>query len=571
MSACSSDKKSVSVSSPGTTAASAGSTATTGATATTAATATTGAGSSTTTAGATGGTITIGVEQEWDCMDWMGSCGGSTYGAWSALFATTTRPFDFVQDADGIWKYKASNLLTGEPALTTVGGKQTVTYKINPKAVWSDGQPITSTDLKYTWTQVTTGSDIYDTSVFRDVESIDDSDPSTAVLTFSKQNASWKDLYESYGIYPAHLLEGKDRNAETKDGYTWSAGPFKLEKWDKGVGASLVRNDAYWGDKAKVDRVEEKFFADTAAEFQAFKAGEVDVIGPQPQLDAIDAINAGGLPGKSVVSAVTGNVEALWLNNAKAPFDSKIVRQAFAYAIDRDAIVNKLFGGIGVNKAVNSLNPPILAEFSDQAAFAGYKLDLGKVDSLLTGDGWAKGSDGIYAKAGQKLSFEMKTTSGNKRRELTVQVLQQQLKTAGFDMTINEQKSSDLFGQQLPPGDFQAALYAQTATTLSPGLTSTQSSKSIPGPANNNSGQNWTRTNVPGVDALLDTVDTETDDAKRAAAAKAADKLLAADMVTLPLDPLPNLGFYGDKISGDFSINVIAGPWWNIASWTVNS
>jgi len=549
-------------------------TATTAASATTAAP-TTGGGTGSnapgsTPAGASGGTITIGVEQEWDCLDYMGSCGGSTYGAWSVLFATSTRPFDFVKDGD-TWKYKASNLLTGEPELSTVGGKQTVTYSINPKAVWNDGTPITSTDFKYTWDQVAHGTDIYDTSVFRDVESVDDSDPAKAVFTFSKQNASWKDLFETYGLYPAHLLQGKDRNAAAKDGYPWSAGPFVLEKWDKGVGATLVRNDKYWGDQAKPDKVEMKFFADTAAEFQAFKAGEVDVIGPQPQLDAIDAINAGGLPGKSVVESNTGNVEALWVNNSKAPFDDKIVRQAFAYSIDRDAIVNKLFGGIGVTKAVNSLNPPILKEFSNQDAFAGYKLDKAKVDSLLTGDGWAKGSDGIYAKGGQKLAFELKTTSGNKRRELTAQILQQQLKDAGFEMTINEQKSSDLFGQQLPPGDFQVALYAQTATTLNPGLSTTQSSINIPSPANNNSGTNWTRTNVPGVDDLLATVDTETDDAKRADAAKKADDLLAADMVTLPLDPLPNMGFYGDKISGDFSINVIQGPWWNVADWSIKS
>jgi peptide/nickel transport system substrate-binding protein len=521
--------------------------------------------------GPAGGTVTIGVEQEWDCLDWMGSCGGSTYGAWSVLYATTARPFDFVQDTDGVWKYEASNLLTGEPELTEVGGKQTVTYKINPKAVWNDGTPITSSDFKYTWEQVTTGKDIYDTSVYRDVESIDDSDPSTAVLTFSKPNASWKDLYASYGLYPAHLLQGKDRNAATKDGYTWSAGPFQLEKWNKGVGATLVRNDKYWGDQAKPDKLELKFFADTAAEFQAFKAGEVDVIGPQPQLDAIAAIKAGGLPGKSVVESNTGNVEALWVNNSKAPFDDKAVRQAFAYAIDRDAIVKKLFGDIGVDKAVNSLNPPILAEFSDQEAFAGYKPDLAKVDELLTGAGWTKGSDGIYAKNGQKLSFELKSTSGNKRRELTAQVLQQQLKEAGFNMTINLQKASDLFGEQLPPGDFQVALYAQTATTLNPGLSTTQLSTNIPGPANNNSGQNWTRTNVPGLDELLTKVDTETDDAARADAAKQADKLMAADMVSLPLDPLPNMGFYGDKITGDFNINVIGGPWWNVATWSVKS
>ncbi|MEO5899326.1 MAG: ABC transporter substrate-binding protein, partial [Ilumatobacteraceae bacterium] len=229
VSACSSDKKTATpATTPATTAASATTVASGGSTATTTAstgstggttgstggtTASTG-GTETTAAasGPKGGTITIGVEQEWDCLDYMGSCGGSTYGAWSVLFATTARPFDFVQDGD-VWKYKASNLLTGEPTVATVGGKQVVTYKINPKAVWSDGKAITATDFKYTWSQVTTGTDIYDTTTFRDVESIDDSDPATAVLTFSKANASWKDLYESYGIYPAHLLDGKDRDA----------------------------------------------------------------------------------------------------------------------------------------------------------------------------------------------------------------------------------------------------------------------------------------------------------------------------------------------------------------------
>jgi len=63
----------------------------------------------------------------------------------------------------------------------------------------------------------------------------------------------------------------------------------------------------------------------------------------------------------------------------------------------------------------------------------------------------------------------------------------------------------------------------------------------------------------------------ETDDAKRAAAAKSADQIMAENVVSLPLDPLPNMGFYGDNISGDFSVDVIKGPWWNIATWTVNS
>jgi peptide/nickel transport system substrate-binding protein len=342
-----------------------------------------------------------------------------------------------------------------------------------------------------------------------------------------------------------------------------------MTSWNKGVDMTLVPNDNYWGQKPLVDKVVIKFITDTAAEFQAFKSGQVDTIGPQPQLDAVGQINA-GLPGAtSKIYANTGNVEALWINNAKAPFNDVAVRQAFAYSIDRDAIVKRLFGALGVDKAVNSLNPPILAAYSNQEAWSNYKLDLNKVNQIMTGAGYAKGSDGIWAKGGQKVSFTIQSTAGNKRRELTEQVLQSQLKAAGMAMTIQNQKSGDLFGKILPAGDFQLSLYAQTATTLDPGLSSTQSSVNIPGPANNNSGQNWTRTNVPGLDQLLNTVDTSLDDNARAAAAKQADDLMAQNQVTLPLDPLPNIGLYGPKIQGDFSVNVIAGPWWNMNTWTV--
>ena len=83
-----------------------------------------------------------------------------------------------------------------------------------------------------------------------------------------------------------------------------------------------------------------KIIADTAAEFQAFKTGQVSAIYPQPQLDG-DRRDQGRRPGHASPSynAETGDVEALWINNAKFPFDSTAVRQAVGYAIDRDAIV----------------------------------------------------------------------------------------------------------------------------------------------------------------------------------------------------------------------------------------
>ena len=108
-----------------------------------------------------GGVLTLGAEQEPDCADWVGTCAGSSWGAWSMQYQTMPRVFDFV-DEGGVWKYKPSALMAGEPTVVT-SPKQVVTYKLNPKAVWSDLKPITCTDFKYTWTQIATGKDIYDT------------------------------------------------------------------------------------------------------------------------------------------------------------------------------------------------------------------------------------------------------------------------------------------------------------------------------------------------------------------------------------------------------------------------
>ncbi len=132
-----------------------------------------------------------------------------------------------------------------------------------------------------------------------------------------------------------------------KDGYDFSGGPWKIESWERGVSVTLVPNDAYWGNKPSLDKVVFQFLPDTAAAFQALRSGQVDALYPSPQLDALSQIES-GIPGtRSQVEAESGNLEALWMNDAAFPFDSQAVRQAFAYSIDRSAIVKRLFGSLG--------------------------------------------------------------------------------------------------------------------------------------------------------------------------------------------------------------------------------
>lgn len=513
-----------------------------------------------------GGTLVMAMEQEPDCADWIGSCAGASWGTWAMNVTTMARPYSVEESGDS-WDYKATSLLTG-PATVATTPKQVITYNINPKAIWSDGTPITSHDFKYTWEQVATAKSIYDRTGYTQIESVDDSKPETAVVTYKEPFADWRSAFGgNYGVLPAHLLEGKDRNAEMANGYSWSAGPWKIESWQKGSQVTLVPNDKYWGTKPKLAKVVFKIIADTSAEFQAFKAGEVLGMYPQPQLDAVDQITNGLADANSEYTDQTGNSEGLWMNNGKPPFDDINFRKAIAYSIDRDAIVNRLFGKIGVKKALQTVTAPILKKYATLDAFSAYKLDLGKVDEFMKKSGWAKGSDGIWAKGGQRATFEIKSTTQNKRRELTEQILQQQFKTAGFEMTINNQKSGDLFGDILPKGDFQMGLYANVLTSFYPSNCNLFCAKNIPTQATNFSGNNWYRVNDPAIDAAFAPVETTLDSAKAAEFNKKGDKLLADNMHFLPLDPLPDILLTSKRIVGPVQDNPIMGPFWHMYGW----
>jgi len=518
---------------------------------------------------AQGGTLVIGAEQEPDCVDWISSCAGASWGYWTMNVHTMPRSFDVVQGDDGNWTYEPSILLDGEPELQT-DPQQVVTYSISDEAVWSDGEPIVCADYAYTWDQIKNGDDIYDRTGYANIASVDCPDDKTAVVTFETPFASWKSLFGGqYGIYPSHLLEGQDRNAMMANGYDFSGGPWIIEEWAKGDSVTLIPNDNYWGEKPLLDSVVFRFVADTASEFQAFNAGEVSMIYPQPQIDVIDQINAGLSGAESFFTPETGNIEALWMNNAAFPFDSLAVRQAFAYGLDRDAIVERLFGGLDINEASQSLNAPIVGRYSDLEAFSGYTQDLDQVESLMTGDGWTRNADGIWEKDGQAANIEFITTAGNARRELTQEIVIEQARAAGFNVTVANQEAGTFFGETLPQGNYQLGLYAQVLTSPDPSLCNLFCSVNIPTAENGFSGQNWQRVNIPEVDPLLQTVDTSLDEDERAENQRAADAILAENMVSLPLDPLPNILLWQSSIVGEITDHPTQGPFWNMNTWSL--
>jgi peptide/nickel transport system substrate-binding protein len=506
-----------------------------------------------------GGTLIIAAEQEGDCLDLLGSCSSASWLTWWGYINTIPRVFDLV---DG--KYLPSVWMDGEPQLQA-GPPMQVTYKIKQGANWDDGTAISSADFQYTYNEIMNGKDISSRLGYDKIEKVDAPDPATAVVTFKEPYAAWKDLFGLfYGILPSHILQGKDRGKEMGTGYKFSAGPFKIESWTKGQEAVLVPNPNFIGKKPYLDRVVFKFITETGAELQAVKTGQVHAAQPQEQLDIRPQLEA--LPNAQFIMNNGTNMEGLWINAKKAPLDSKPVRQALAYAIDREAIVQQLMRPIYPDAQVlQSFALPGTPQFNP--AFEVYKHDPAKVESLMTGDGWAKGGDGIWAKGSQKAAIEISTTAGNKRRELVEQLLQSQLKANGFDLKVNNTEAGTLFGQWLPKGQHVIGMYAQVLTN-DPTFCDLFCSTQIPGPANGGAGQNYQFHSTPAIDQPWEASERELDSTKLAELVKQGNTALADEVVAIPLYLRLSIVVYDkNKVGGPINTNPIMGAFNNLNEW----
>ena len=162
------------------------------------------------------GTLVIGAEQEMDCADWIASCAGSSWGTWAMMDHTMPRVFEYekVRTAPG---QNVPSILMASPPTVDQGQRQADRHVQDQPGTRSG--PTSSRSPRRTSStpgeQIATGKDIYDKTGYDKIESVDSSNPKTAVVTFKTPYGSWPGLFGGglYGILPSHLLEGKNRVA----------------------------------------------------------------------------------------------------------------------------------------------------------------------------------------------------------------------------------------------------------------------------------------------------------------------------------------------------------------------
>ncbi|GAA2301717.1 ABC transporter family substrate-binding protein [Nonomuraea roseoviolacea subsp. roseoviolacea] len=423
--------------------------------------------------------------------------------------------------------------------MDTSSGKQVVTWTLNDKATWSDGTPMTWKDVEGMWKANNGKNKKYkpaSTDGWDRIESVTKgSSDKVAVMTFAKQYPDWKGLLSrSPHFYPAsanETPEAEEKNYLQKIPVT--AGPFKVEKIDEATKTlTVVRDDKWWGKKAKLDKIIFRTIETPAAQVNAFANGELDGVEVPPGSPA-DLKRAKEVPNVDIRKALSPNWRHITVNNQSPFLKDKSVRQAVEYAINRDVITQSDLKDM--DWPLQTLGNHVFMNnhkgYVDNSGDLG-KYNLPKAKELLDAAGWKQEGD-YRKKDGKEFALSFTVPAGLPYAKTEGELTQAMLKEAGIKLTIRPVPDDKFFTDYIIKGDFDLVPFSWIGTPLPMG--------SLPQIYKTGSESNFPKGSDPALDAAIDAAVSEMDPAKAIEKANAADKLIWDMVHTIPLYQRPDI------------------------------
>ncbi|MCX6043765.1 MAG: ABC transporter substrate-binding protein [Chloroflexi bacterium] len=221
-------------------------------------------------------------------------------------------------------------------------------------------------------------------SLWKGIEKVDDQ---TVKFTLTRPTPLFPNYIAApyFGISSPDAVKKAGAKYGTPEFGGVGTGPFKFLEWQAGQSLTLVRFDGYWGDKAKMPSVVVRFIKDAPERLAELQAGAIDLTTDLAP-DARDTITNDADLALTPLEAF--NIAFLSLNINNKPFDNPKVRQAIAYAIDKQAILDSFYGGIGT--VADDFLPDSLG-WARPAKLEAYAYNPEKAKALLAEAGYADG------------------------------------------------------------------------------------------------------------------------------------------------------------------------------------
>ncbi|GCE08494.1 peptide ABC transporter substrate-binding protein [Dictyobacter aurantiacus] len=268
------------------------------------------------------------------------------------------------------------------------------TFHLRNDITFSDGTPITAQSYVYTWTRallpevkspvgpvleeaIQGSSDVINgkTKTLTGVKALDDH---TLQVTLVRPTSYFLQLLTVSMFRPLNqkVIEqyGQTDWVNHVAGSAIGSGPFMVKSWQHGVQMVFVPNPHYYGKKTQLKEVQMSFVNDASTAFKAYQAGQYDLVWGLTTNDQLQAQSMPGFVRKPILES-----DLLFFNNKMAPFDKTAVRQAFAAAINKQALAKTIFHNT-VTPA-STIIPPGMP--GSQADYPGIPFNPDKAKSLL--------------------------------------------------------------------------------------------------------------------------------------------------------------------------------------------
>lgn len=311
--------------------------------------------------------------------------------------------------------------------------KKTVTFRLREGLKFANGDPLDAEAVKFTYDRLFDQDSV--TAVTLKQASVSDKDhikvidPLTVQLSVDVANPL---LFGYVAQYGNAILNPKvvkpHMTAEDPAAHEWlktniqgtEQGPFKLAQWTPGDSWVLDRNDNYWGEKPKLQRIIFKIIPDASSRLAQLISGSVDIAYDLP---ANDLKSLKDNPDITLHVDTSRTAGYFGMNNEVPPFDNKLVRQAVSYAFPYDEMINQVWNGFAT--PLTSPIPEGMLTHTDE--FFHYKNDPEKAKELLTQAGYPDG-----------FSTTLQIPAGIQQAKDAAVYTQQSLAQAGINVTIQE-------------------------------------------------------------------------------------------------------------------------------------
>jgi len=390
----------------------------------------------------------------------------------------------------------------------------TVTFKLREGVTFHDGSSFTSADVAYSFMEILKPFHPRGSVVFADLEAVETPDDYTAVFKLSQPAPYMMSALSALDapIVSAALFEGTDPASNPTANAPIGTGPFKFVDWERGQYIRMDRNENYWAEgKPYLDTVVARFIPDAGTRTAALETGEVHFAGSNT-VNTADVARLRENPDLDVTEdgyQMTSVISQIEFNTQRAPFDDQRVRQAIAYAIDRQFIVDNVLYGLGA-----IATGPLSSNFAPSGL---YTDDVRRFDvadrleianALLDEAGHPRGEDGVRFAA---------TIDVNPFGEQWVrqgEYLKQALAEVGIDITLRTQDTATWVRRIYTDYDFDmnTVLFANLSDPVIGMHRQFLTSSIQPGVGFVNA----TRYSNPVVDKLLEEAKVAVDPARRA-------------------------------------------------------